>query len=247
MCQRGAILLVMALLAAPPAGAALTDVEPANDSVAGAPIQFSKSGTVTADAGELELVAGDIDFLGIADLVVGDIVTVTTTPLDDPPLQTPDTIVGLFASGTTDPTTMILCRGNDTPNNGLDSCPADECPGWGSLCRFTITAPGNYYVGVTGFRPSSPGGCTPGVDCTSYPFDGGIGTTPCEESSGETITCGTYQVTIGVTSLPEPSLLLQLASGLLGLTVLDKRRVKTGASPKRSCETRRGRESNRTR
>jgi hypothetical protein len=216
--------LALIALIAQPAGAVLTDVEPANETVAGAPIQFVKTGLVTTDGGELDLDAGDIDFIGIADLWEGDIVTVTTTPLDDAAFQTPDTIVGLFDSAATDPVTMILCRGNDTPNNNLENCPGGECPGWGSLCRFTITAPGNHYVGITGFRPSSPGGCTPGVDCTSYPFDGGIGAVPCEESGGESITCGNYQVTIAVANLPEPGVLLQLASGLLGLALLDKRR-----------------------
>jgi hypothetical protein len=214
--------LVVLMLSAP-GGAVITDVEPANDSVATAPIQVFKTGPVTTDGGELELVAGDIDFVGIAALYEGDVITVTTTPLDDADLQVPDTIVGVFGSSTTDPTTTILCRGNDTANNAQDNCPGGDCPGWGSLCRFLITAPGNYYVGVTGFRPTSPGGCTPGVDCTSQPFDGGIGATPCEEL-GPTVTCGNYQVTIAVAGLPEPGVILQLVSGVIGLACLNKRR-----------------------
>ena len=74
---------LMVLMLAAPAGAIITDVEPANDTVATAPIQLIKTGDLTIDAGELELVAGDIDFVGIAALFPGDVVTVTTTPLDD--------------------------------------------------------------------------------------------------------------------------------------------------------------------
>jgi hypothetical protein len=160
-------------------------------------------------------------------LSAGDIVTVTTTPLDDPPdLEVPDTMVGVFDS-TTDPGGDILCLGNDEANNDLLSCPGGDCVGWGSLCRFLITAPGDYWVGVTGFRETKPGGCTPGVggNCISYPFDGVIRPMPCEEPATPdppVDTCGFYQVTIGV--VPEPGLLLQLASALLGLVALDKRR-----------------------
>jgi hypothetical protein len=92
--------LALIVFIAPPASAIITDVEPANDSIATAPIQIMKTGRVTIDAGELELVAGDIDFVGIATLITDDIVTVTTTPLDDADLEIPDTIVGLFDSGT---------------------------------------------------------------------------------------------------------------------------------------------------
>ena len=224
--QRAAIGLALSVFIAASAGAVLTDDEP-NDTIADAAANahMVKSGPVTTDGGELELVAGDIDFLGVAALSVGDIVTVTTTPLEDPPdLHEPDTVVGLFDSTTIDPTNEILCRGDNARNNDLQNCPGGECVGRGSLCRFKITAPGNYYVGVTGFRPKNPGGCTPGVNCISFPFDGGIGATPCSESSGDSLTCGTYQVTIAVRSLPEPGLLFQLASGCVGLLVLDRRR-----------------------
>jgi hypothetical protein len=217
------------LIFAAPAGAVLTDGS-CNDAInvgsgpcrPGAPIQMVKSGMVTIDAGELDLVAGDIDFIGIAALSIDDVITVTTTPLDDAAFQVPDTIVGVFDSTTTDPVTEILCRGNDTANNAQDTCPGGDCPGWGSVCRYLVTTPGDYYVGVTGFRPMSPGGCTPGVNCTSWPFDGGIGATPCEET--ETFTCGTYQVTIAINTLPESGVILQLAAGGTVLTWLNRRR-----------------------
>jgi len=223
-CRRGAILLALIVLIAPMAGATITDVEPANDSVATAPIQIMKTARVTIDAGELELVAGDVDFVGIAALISRDIVTVTTTPLDDADLEVPDTIVGLFDSDATDPTHMVLCRGDDVENNELITGSQQSPIGLGSLCRFGITAPGNYYVGVTGFRSKFPPGCDPAAgECSSFPFDGGIGPIPCEEE-GPTFTCGNYQVTIAVNTLPEPGVILQLVSGGIGLAWLNRRR-----------------------
>ncbi len=224
---------LMVLMLAAPAGAIITDVEPANDTVATAPIQLIKTGDLTIDAGELELVAGDIDFVGIAALSPGDVVTVTTTPLDDADLEVPDTIVGVFDSSTTDPTHMILCRDEDAPNNDLIKSgggPSARILGRGSLCRFGITAPGDYYVGVTGWRPKFPPACDPAAppghmdECSSFPFDGGIGATPCEEDGGESLTCGSYQLTIAVNSLPEPGVILQLVSGGIGLAWLNRRR-----------------------
>jgi len=225
---------LMLLVLAAPAGAILTDVEPANDSVATAPFQVIKTGpsnvrSVTTEGGEFVLVAGDIDFVGIAALSTGDVVTVTTTPLDDADLEVPDTIVGLFDSSAADPTHMILCRGDDTANNDLITGAGGVLIGFGSLCRFGITAPGNYYVGVTGFRSKFPPGCDraapPGHpdECSSFPFDGGIGSTECEEP-GPTFTCGNYQVTIAVNGLPEPGVILQLVSGGIGLAWLNGRR-----------------------
>ena len=97
------LVALLVLVLAAPAGAAITDQEPANDAIATAPISFIKTGPVTTNGGKLALVAGDIDFLGIAALSAGDIVTVSVTPLDDPPnLEDPDTVVGLFDSTTID-------------------------------------------------------------------------------------------------------------------------------------------------
>ena len=229
--QCGAILLALIALIAPPAGAVtLTDDEPANDSVGTAAIDVIAPAGASAHGGELVLVAGDIDLLGISALSAGDVITVTTTPLDDADLQVPDTIVGLFDSSATDPTHMILCRGDDTGNNDLITGLEGDPIGFGSLCRFGVTAPGNYYVGVTGFRATSPPGCDPAAppgdpdECSSFPFDGGIGDIPCEEP-GPTFTCGTYQVTIAINApLPEPGVILQLVSGGVGLAWLQRRR-----------------------
>ncbi len=227
---RGAALLALIALASLPAAAVtLTDDEPANDSVATAGIDIVPPPGVSTHAGELVLVAGDIDFLGIGGLSIGDIITVTTTPLDDAALQVPDTIVGVFDNSATDPTHMILCRGDDTPNNDLDNCSNGECPGYGSLCRYQITAPGSYFVGVTGFRSKFPPSCDPAAppgdpdECDSHPFDGGVGPIPCEET-GPTFTCGSYQVTVALNALPEPGAVAQLVAGGIGLAWLQRRR-----------------------
>jgi len=223
------MLALVALIALPAAAVTLSDDEPANDSVTTARIDLVAPPGVSTHGGELVLVAGDIDFLGIGGLSANDIVTVTTTPLDDADLQVPDTIVGLFESTATEPTYMILCRGDDAPNNDLITGPGGDSIGYGSLCRFAIPAPGNYYVGVTGFRSIFPPGCDPSAppgdpdECESYPFDGGVGPTPCEEP-GPTYTCGSYQVTIALNALPEPGVILQLVSGGIGLAWLDRRR-----------------------
>jgi hypothetical protein len=103
---------------------------------AGATIS-SEPGVFTFGAG-----GGDTDYLGIGGLTAGDVVTVSTTPLVDPPdLENPDTIVGLFNS-----TETMLCVYDDAFNNQLDDFPM----GYGSLCRLEIPADGDYFVGVTG-------------------------------------------------------------------------------------------------
>jgi hypothetical protein len=204
---------LMVLLLAAPAGAVITEQEPANDAVATAPFVIVKFGSVTTSGGELGLTAGDIDFLGIPALAVGDIVTMSTTPLDNSNFEDPDTIMGLFDSAIA-PSTLILCRNDDAPNNG-----GEFAPGLGSLCRFQITAPGNYYVGVTGF------------DDAGVPFDGnhtenGDYVVSITIISGPTPTpTPTPTATPSPTPTPEPGLMLQLASGGLGLAWLHRRRT----------------------
>jgi hypothetical protein len=102
---------------------------------------------VTTDGGELTLVPGDIDYLGIGNLISGDIVTGSTTPLDDVQFEDPDTIIGLFTSGESKD-----CEGDDAPNNELDNPTTSAL---GSLCRFLIDSTGTWYVGVTGFSLQS--------------------------------------------------------------------------------------------
>jgi hypothetical protein len=147
------------------------------------------------------------DFFGIAGLVAGDILVVSTTPLDDPPyFNDPDTIVGLFDSFTIDPTTDQLCIGDDTFNGDLQ-----PVTGSGSLCRYEIQTAGTYFVGITGF----------GGDLPRVPFD--------DDHSKS----GNYALTVTVISAPEPGLMLQLAAGGVGLAFLNKRRLRTNCRTER--------------
>ena len=187
--MRNLILSMLMLVAiASPARALLTDQEPSNNSIATAAIQMTGDVAISSDAGVFTFAAGggDTDYLGIGGLLAGDIVTMSTTPLNDPPdLESPDTIVGLF-----DSTETMLCVFDDAFNNQLD----EFLMGYGSLCRFEVPADGDYFVGVTGF--------------SAAPFDGAH----FEE--------GLYSLTLTIVPLPEPGVMLQLASGVLGLAAL---------------------------
>jgi hypothetical protein len=195
---------LLSLLIAAPAQAALTDDEPANDDISTASDQVFKLGPDTAEVGSLTLEAGDLDLIGVPSLIPGDVLTVSTTPLDDPNFEVPDTIVGIF-----DDTGIVcspepqnqwscICVSDDAFNNDLDLEQGNQF-GYGSLCRVLIDTAGDYFVGVTGF--SEP------------PFDG----THSES--------GNYVLTVTLsTALPEPALLAQLGSGIAGLALLDRLR-----------------------
>ncbi len=147
--MRGSLLLVPTLLLlAASAQAMLVDDESTNNDINTATVQITPSGeAVTTGGGLLTLVAGDTDYVGIGNLLSGDVVVVVTTPLNDPPnLESPDTIVGLFDSNGT-----MTCIYDDTFNNELDNFPT----GLGSLCRFVIDSAGDWFVGVTGFSPTA--------------------------------------------------------------------------------------------
>ncbi len=135
-------VLMMALFVPRPAGSVLTDDEPSNDLISTAAIQIIPTAAVTTDGGEFILRITDIDYLGIGNLMVGDIVTLSTTPLDDAVFSDPDTIIGLFDSSETK-----KCEGDDSFNNELALPPG----GLGSLGRFEIDSAGTWFVGVTGF------------------------------------------------------------------------------------------------
>jgi hypothetical protein len=86
----------------------------------------------------------------------------------------------------------------------------DDIPmGLGGLCRLEIPSDGEYFAGVTGF--------------SAVPFDG------AHFEEGEYL--------LSVTVLPEPGLPLQLASGLLGLVVLYKRRRCANRERERRADT----------
>jgi hypothetical protein len=194
-----------------PVGAALTDDEPSNDAI-GTPPQMVPTAAVTTDAGEFELTSNDYDYVAIGNLAVGDIVTVSTTPLDDDFFKFPDTMIGLFDSGG-----ARKCDNDDSINNELAQFPG----GKGSICRLTIDSAGTWYVGVTGF--------------TEPPFTGNhfeLGTYDLHVTINALVPPGptptptaspTVTPTPTPTPTPEPGLLLQLASGVLALAVLGKR------------------------
>jgi hypothetical protein len=219
--RRWILAALLVLVLAAPAGAVFTDQEPTNDAIATAPILFNKTGPVTTIGGKLALVAGDIDFLGITALSAGDIVTVSVTPLEDPPnLENPDTMVGLF-----DSTGVILCQKDQASNNTQSEFP----PGSGSLCRFSITAAGDYYVGVTGVTGFS-----------DTPFDGAhsedgayevtisvyAGSAPTPTPTPIGTPTATPTPTPTATPTPEPGAMLQLVAGGVGLAFLNKRRLR---------------------
>jgi hypothetical protein len=211
-------LIPMLIMLAAPAGAVLTDDEPCNDAIApsgpcpsGAPIQASSNGpgvkTWGSDGFSLSFL--NSDFFGVAGLVAGDILVVSTTPLDDPPyFQDPDTVVGLFDSATIDPVTERLCIGDDAFNTDLP-----PITGFGSLCRFEIQTPGTYFVGITGFDAN-------GGDPVFFDDD--------HFQSGD------YALTVTVISAPEPGLMLQLAAGVVGVWALNKRRLRTNSGTGRT-------------
>ena len=139
---------LLLVVTASPAAALLNDQEPSNNNIGTAPIQMSippNENVVSTDSGLLtfRLGGGDLDYLGIGNLLAGDIVIMSTTPLGDPPaFEIPDTIVGLFSDSG-----VAECLGDDAFNNDLDQFPT----GFGSLCRIEIPADGDYFVGITGF------------------------------------------------------------------------------------------------
>ncbi len=136
------VSLMLVLLAVQPAGSVLTDDEPSNDLISTATTQIGPGAAVTTDGGLFTLVPGDNDYLGISNLTVGDIVTVSTTPLDDAIFEDPDTFIGLFTSGGSKE-----CENDDSINNLLAN---PVSAGFGSLCRFVIDSAGTWYVGVSG-------------------------------------------------------------------------------------------------
>jgi hypothetical protein len=234
--------LFLALVVARPAASVLTDDEPSNDFIETAAVQIVPTAAVTTDGGEFTLVFGDIDYLGIGNLVVGDIVTVSTTPLDDLKFEDPDTLIGLFTSGGS-----RACENEDTLNNELGS-PASA--GFGSLCRFVIDSAGTWFVGVTGsgdppfdgvhfhdgvyelhvtINALVPPNPTPTPTPTATPMVTPTATptatpTPTPTATPTVTPTATPTATPTPTPTPEPGVMLQLLSGGVGLAWLQRRR-----------------------
>jgi hypothetical protein len=204
--------LFLALVAARPAASVLTDDEPSNNSIGAAAVQIVPTAAVTTDGGEFRLVYDDIDYVGIGNLASGDIVTVSTTPLDNSTFTDPDTLIGLFTSGGSKE-----CENDDATNNVLWNPPNT---GFGSLCRFVIDSAGTWYVGVTG--PSDPP--FNGVHFQHGVYELHVTINALVPPDPTPTPTPIPTATPTATPTPEPGLLIQLASGLLGLAMLDKRR-----------------------
>lgn len=184
---------------AAPASAILLDDEPSNNNVATAPIQLP----IPANESAVITDSGVLTFrVGGGDLDylgIGGLLAGDIVNLLTTPLgDPPDFEIPDTIVGLFSEAGAMECAGDDAFNNDLDQFPT----GFGSLCRYEIPTDGNYYVGVTGF--------------SATPFDGAH----FEE--------GKYSLTVNVTRLPEPAVLLQLAAGALGLAVLHARRRRTG-------------------
>ncbi|MBW2715786.1 MAG: hypothetical protein JRD03_06900, partial [Deltaproteobacteria bacterium] len=213
--------------------------------IGSAATQIAPTATVTTGAGEFTLVFNDVDYVGIGNLVPGDIVTVSTTPLDDEMFETPDTFIGLFTAGES-----RKCENDDSINNELTN-PASA--GLGSLCRFVIDSPGTWYVGVTGGSDSppfvgihfnagsyqlhvtinalDPPNLTPTPTATGTPTY-----TPTATPTYTPTATPTYTPTATPTPTPtpEPGVTLQLAAGGTVLAWIQRRRNRRGGARTRS-------------
>jgi hypothetical protein len=184
---------------ASPAAALLSDEEPSNNSIANASIQMP----IPPNESVVSVDAGVLTFtVGGGDLDylgIGGLLAGDVVNLSTTPLGDPPAFeIPDTIVGLFSENGAKECVGDDAFNNDLDQFPT----GFGSLCRFEIPTDGDYFIGVTGF--------------SAVPFDGAH----FEE--------GKYSLTVNVTRLPEPGVLLQLASGVLGLAALHARRRTKG-------------------
>jgi hypothetical protein len=184
---------------ASPAAALLSDEEPSNNNIANASIQMP----IPPNENVMSVDTGVLTFtVGGGDLDylgIGGLLAGDVVNLSTTPLgDPPDFEIPDTIVGLFSDNGAAECVGDDAFNNDLDQFPT----GFGSLCRFEIPTDGDYFIGVTGF--------------SAVPFDGAH----FEE--------GKYSLTVNVTRLPEPGVLLQLASGVLGLAALHARRRTKG-------------------
>lgn len=126
--------VVMIVLAAQ-AFAGIPDIEPQNNTLAGAAPALNNP-TPWADVGVLRLTPNDSDFIKIW-LNAGDFLAVTTYPMDS--LSDPDTVVGLFDG--VSPTALAW---NDDAGSGL-----------GSVLQWQSPVSAWYYLAITGYHGKS--------------------------------------------------------------------------------------------
>jgi len=182
---------LMLVVFASPAAALLSDQEPLNNVIATAPIQMS----IPPDENLVRTDSGLLTFRrGGGDLdyvgIGGLLAGDIVNLLTTPLVDRPAFEKPDTIAGLFSDGGAVECIGDDAYNNDLDPVPT----GFGSLCRVEIPADGDYFAGVTGYSAAA--------------FDGGH----FEE--------GMYALTVSVTRLPEPAVLLQLVSGVLGLAAL---------------------------
>ena len=184
---------------ASPAAALLIDQEPTNNSVATAEIQVSIPPTENVVVVDAGILTFVVGGGDLDYLGIGGLLAGDVVNVSTTPLGDPPVFeIPDTIVGLFTDNGSSECVGDDAFNNDLDQFPT----GFGSLCRFAIPANGDYFIGVTGF--------------SANPFDGAH----FEE--------GKYSLTLNVTRIPEPGVLLQLVSGALGLAVLNARRRRTG-------------------
>jgi hypothetical protein len=130
--EQGSYLLAISV----PAGAAsIVDDEDANDGIGTAGIQIARGTDLSAYVGDFSLTSSDVDFLGLGALLVGDVITVVTTPIEDGAFGVPDTILGVF----------------DTAGVRLAFNDDDDAGGFASTIRFLVPSAGEYFVAISGF------------------------------------------------------------------------------------------------
>jgi hypothetical protein len=195
--------LIMVAVALP-AGARLFEQEPGNDDIATANIQM----TVPSDANVVMADSGLLTFSNAGGdldyLGIGGLHSGDIVEVVTTPLGDPPFFeIPDTIVGLFNDSGAVACEGDDAYNNDLDQFPT----GFGSLCRYEIPLAGDYFVGVTGFSPN--------------PFDGAH------------IEQGLYSLTVSITRLPEPGVMLQLAAGGLGLAVLCARRRRANGGSER--------------
>ncbi|MGQ9488816.1 MAG: PEP-CTERM sorting domain-containing protein [Armatimonadota bacterium] len=125
-------MVVVLMAVAVQAFAGIPDIEPSNNTLAGAAPSINLP-TPWAEVGVLSLTPDDSDFIKIW-LNAGDYFIGTTYPLVD--LYTPNTVIALFDG--MNPTAVAW---ND-----------DAGSGYGSLLRWQSTASGWYYLAITGWH-----------------------------------------------------------------------------------------------
>lgn len=131
--KRIAFVIALMVLAVQAFAVLIPDVEPSNNTRAGAAPEINLP-TPWSAVGVLSLTPNDSDFIKIW-LNTGDFLAAVTYPMTDPG-WVPDTVMALF-----DETGTTALTWND-----------DGGTGYGSVVRYAVSTPGWYYLAVTGWH-----------------------------------------------------------------------------------------------